>query len=85
MVAILLRPMTWIDSNGTNPSGGAGKRTPRSGLGTPRSGLLRFGFTTSRLLKNSPRLADEAGVVAHVEVEVADKAAGSAGLDPSPA
>jgi hypothetical protein len=37
----------------------------------------------SRLLKNLPRLADEAGVVAHVEVELSDEAAGGAGFDPS--
>ncbi|MGM0583395.1 MAG: YopX family protein, partial [Pseudomonadota bacterium] len=43
----------------------------------PRSMSYMF-QTPSRLLKNSPRLADEAGVVAHVEVEVADEAAGSA-------
>ena len=40
---------------------------------------------TDGLLKNSPRLADDAGVIAHVEGEVSDEAAGGAGFDPSAA
>jgi hypothetical protein len=39
----------------------------------------------NRLLKKSLRLADEAGFVAAVDVEVADEASGGADFDPAPA
>src|SRR5687768_31042 len=48
-------------------------------------GLLSYEIVTSRPLKNSPRLADEARVVAHVEVEVANEAAGGSHGDPAAA